>query len=69
MSEHSSAEVCVDQRRVRIEELLHYVDRGVHRLTNDTWDGGVFEAINKLINRDGRHGGGGINNQQLTITR
>ena len=37
---------------------MHSVERGVHRFAVDWWDGGVFEALHKLINGGGRHGGG-----------
>ena len=59
MSERASAEVCVDRRRVRIEEIVHGVDRGIRRFAVNRWYRGGFEALDDLINGGGRHGGGG----------
>ena len=59
--ERAAAEVCVEQRRIRVEELVHGVDHGICRLAVDWWDGGVFEALNDLIGGGGRRGEGGKN--------
>ena len=45
MSESAAAKVCVDRNRVPVEELLHGMDLGVHRIAVNWWDGGVFEAL------------------------
>ena len=55
----AAAKVCVYGRRVRIEELVQGVDRVVSRFGANLWDRGVFEALDELIGRGGRHGGGG----------
>ena len=59
MYEHAAAKVCVDGRRVRVEELVHDVDRGIRWFSVNWWDCGVFEALGELIYEGGRHGGGG----------
>ena len=49
------------------------VECGVRRLAVDHWDYGIFEALDELMGRGGRHGVGGeregggrqINNRQL----
>ena len=58
MSKRITAKVFVDGRRVRFEELVHSVDHGICRFAVNQWDGGVFEALHKLIDGGGRHGGG-----------
>ena len=55
----AAAEGCVDRLRVRVEELVRDVDRGVHRFAVDWWDHGVFKALGELIDGGGRHVGGG----------
>ena len=62
MSEHAAAEVYVDGRRVRVEEIVHGVDRGVRWFVINWWDCGVFEALVEIIDGGGRHCmGGGAN--------
>ena len=58
VSERAAAKVCVSQRRVWAEELVHGVDFGVRWFAVDRWDCGVFEALDKIIDGGGRHGGG-----------
>ena len=38
------------------------MDGGLCRFTVNWWDGGVFEALDKLIDGCGCHGGGGGKN-------
>ena len=58
MSEGAAAEVGGEERRVRVQEFVHRVERGVRRLPVDPWDAGVFEVLDELVDRGGRHGGG-----------
>ena len=58
MSERAAAEVGVDGRRVRVEQLVHSVEHGVRWFTVNRWDGGIFEALHELIDGGGRHSGG-----------
>ena len=58
MAKCDAAEVGGDGRRVRVQELMHCVERGVHCLPVGRWDAGVFEALDKLVDGEGRHGGG-----------
>ena len=58
VAEGAASEVGGDGRSVRVQELVHRVKRGVHRLPVDRWDVGVLEALDELVNGGGRHGGG-----------
>ena len=61
MSKRAAAHVCVDRRRVRVEELVDGVDRGIRWFAVNQWDRGVFEALSELIDRVGCHGQRGEN--------
>ena len=37
---------------------MHCMDHGVHQLPVIQWDAGVFKALDELVDRGGRHGGG-----------
>ena len=58
VAEGAAAEVDGDGRRVRFQELIHCVERGVRWLPVNWWDAGVFEALDELVDRGGCHGGG-----------
>ena len=58
MDKGASAKVGSDGRRVRVQELVHSVKRGVRQLPVNWWDVGVFEALDELVDGGGRHGGG-----------
>ena len=45
---------------------MHGVDCGVRWFAVDQWDGGVFKALDKLIDSVGRHvWGGGVGEREL----
>ena len=58
MAKGDAVKVGGDGRRVRVQELVHRVKRGVRRLPVNRWDVGVFEALDKFVDGGGRHGGG-----------
>ena len=58
MVDGAAAKFGGDGRRVRFQELVHRVERGVRRLPVDRWDAGVFEALDKLVDVGGCNGGG-----------
>ena len=58
VDEGVAAEVGEDGRRVGVQELVHRVQRGVCRLPVDLRDVRVFEALDKLVDGGGCHGGG-----------
>ena len=69
VAEGDASEVGGDGHHVRVQELVHHVQRGVLRPPVDRRDVGVFEALNELFDGRGRHCGGEQNNQQLTIVK
>ena len=58
MSERAAAEVGVDGRRVRFEEPVHSMEHDTRWFAVKQLDGGVSEALHKLIEGGGRHVGG-----------
>ena len=58
MPQCAATRVCVDEHLVQVEELVQDVHRVIHRFAVDWWDCGVFETLDKLIDRDGHHGRG-----------
>ena len=59
MPERAAAKVCVDKRRIKVEELVHDIDFGVRQFVVDWWDHGVSKVLGGLIHRGDRHGGMG----------
>ena len=57
--QHAAPTVGADVRIVLFEELVEGVDCGVCGFPVDWWDRGFFEALDKIIDRGGCHGGGG----------
>ena len=58
MAEGPAAEVGRDRCGVRVEELVHPVQRSVFRLAVNKRDVRVIEALNKIFDGGGRNGGG-----------
>ena len=56
--ERAAANICVDRRRVRFEDIVHGVYCGVRRFAVNWWYCGFFEALDKLIDGGGCQGGG-----------
>ena len=59
--QHAPSKVGSDRRHVRVEELIEGVDCVEHRFAVDRWNLGFFKALDKIINGNGRHVGGGNN--------
>ena len=53
-----AAKVGGDERRIGVQDIVHCLQRGVCRLPVDQRDVRVFEALDKLVDGGGRHGGG-----------
>ena len=58
MAEGSAAKVGSNGRGVGVKELVHPVQRSVCRIAVDWRDVQVLEALDKLVDGGGRHGGG-----------
>ena len=58
MAKVAAAEVGCGRRRVRVQELVHRVERGLRRLHVDRWDAEGFKDLDKLVDGGGCHGGG-----------
>ena len=64
MPERAASEVCADGHRIQFEELVKGVDCVVRRFSDDWWDCGGFEALDKIVDGVVCHeaqGGGGTN--------
>ena len=57
MAEGPAAEVGSDGRGVGVKELVHPMQRSVFRLAVDWRDVQVLEALDKLVDGGGNHGG------------
>ena len=58
VAEGAADKVGGDGRRLRVQELMHLVKRGVCWLPVDRWYVCAFEALDELVNGGGCHGGG-----------
>ena len=69
VAEGDAAKVGGDERRVRVQEIVHHVKFGVRQILVDWLDVWVFEDLDELVDGGGHYGGGELNNQQLTIIK